>query len=297
MLNWTKILWPTDFSEASQAARPYAKLLADRFQATLHVIHVVPEFPSVYIPFFEDTLTYLRSWEETVNHAKAKLEHVAQGLEGEGYRVVYELLEGVPHQQILEYADRIDADVIVMGTKGLTGLEGLVIGSVTERVVRAAKHPVLSVREPAPERPKIERVLISTDLSEAAAAGVELGVSLAETFGAEIHLLYVVELFSYEPEKVEAFIHPEEFQQVSEKLKEAMGEVSTAATVHKHVIKGLDVASRIAEFAEEIKADLLVMSTHGRTGLARLLLGSVTEKVLKISPVPVLTIRPTKLKD
>lgn len=296
MVNWTKVLWPTDFSEASQAARSYAKFLADHFQATLHVIHVVPEFPSVYIPFFEDTLTYLRSWEETVNHARTKLEHVAQGLESEGYRVVHQLLEGVPHQRILEYADSVDADVIVMGTKGLTGLEGWVVGSVTERVVRACNRPVLTVRPPAPAKPKIQRVLIPTDLSEAAGAGVELGVALAESFGAEVHLLYVVELFAYDPQKVEAFIHPEEFQKVSEKLREAMGEVETSVPMHKHVIKGLDVASRIAEFAGEVGADLVVMSTHGRTGLARLLLGSVTEKLLKISPVPLLTIRPQGLR-
>jgi universal stress protein A len=147
----TRILAPSDFSEASDTAMEYARLLAHRFGASLHLLHVVNEpllveglAAEAFINAPPTTRTTL------VDEARAHLRQRAAGTSSQ------EVVFGYAAPAIVEYATRLDADLIVMGSHGRTGLAHLLLGSVAETVVRTAPCPVLTVRQPpASARPML----------------------------------------------------------------------------------------------------------------------------------------------
>lgn len=146
MLKIQKIVMPTDFSPAAGHALQWAADLARQFQATLLLLHVVP--PSAY-PLHN--VGQLRGFpdlrEEILKRCREEIQGVAKQA-GQG-KVETLVLEGVPHAEITAVATREKADLIVMGTHGHTGLKHVLLGSVAERVLRAAPVPVLTVRGPA----------------------------------------------------------------------------------------------------------------------------------------------------
>lgn len=142
----TRILVPSDFSDASDRALEYARVLAARFGASLHLLHVVDD------PFVADGLAAEAYITETpsvrtamLDDARARLQHRATGCS------TTEAIFGRAATTIVEYAQQLEIDLIVMGTRGRTGLAHLLLGSVAERVVRKAPCPVLTVRHPQRE--------------------------------------------------------------------------------------------------------------------------------------------------
>jgi nucleotide-binding universal stress UspA family protein len=141
MIKIDRVLVPTDFSEYSDQARTYACELAKRFDAELHLVHVVH---LVAQPFYGGPIS-----DELLNPEEPALEKL-EGLQGPDLdqvsRVVRRVQVGSPFVEIVRYARENDVDLIVMGTHGRTGLAHALIGSVAERVVRKAPCPVLTVR-------------------------------------------------------------------------------------------------------------------------------------------------------
>jgi nucleotide-binding universal stress UspA family protein len=137
---YDRILLPTDGSDAGTRAVDQALGLAAETGATLHLLFVLEEIP--YAPETMDDAV----GSELREIGEATLETVRERADGAGVEVVEALREGAPHSTILEYAAEEDADVIVMGTHGRSGLDRYLLGSVTERVVRTADIPVLTVR-------------------------------------------------------------------------------------------------------------------------------------------------------
>ncbi len=138
---YREILFPTDGGPASQAALDHALDHAERYDARLHTLYVV------------DTTAYasLDAGAETVisglqQEGETALQAVAERAEDANVSVVSEIISGSPYKQLLEYAENTGIDLIVMGTHGRTGLDRYLLGSVTERVVRTADMPVLTVR-------------------------------------------------------------------------------------------------------------------------------------------------------
>ena len=137
---YDRILLPTDGSDASSRAVEQAVGLARETSADLHVLFVLEDIP--YAPEMMDDAVegQLREIGE------AAIEEIEERAEAAGVDLVTEMREGVPHETILEYAEEADVDAIVMGTHGRSGLDRYLLGSVTERVVRSAEVPVLTVR-------------------------------------------------------------------------------------------------------------------------------------------------------
>ncbi|QDT97627.1 universal stress protein [Gimesia aquarii] len=143
MIEINKILIPTDFSETAQAATQYAVELAKKFDAKLHLLHVI-EDPVVYMPMFESYA--LPPKEDFENFAETRLENWILDEDKEGLTIETEWVHGNPFVDILKCAKREDADLIVVGTHGRSFTAHLLLGSVAEKVVRKAKCPVLTVR-------------------------------------------------------------------------------------------------------------------------------------------------------
>ena len=145
---FTRVLVPTDFSAPSDAALEYARTVARRFGASLHLLHV-PEDPyramysaEVFVPEIEG----LR--EEILDNALNRLQHLVTPQDLGELHTTIDAVIGTPAWSIVEYAGAHDIDLIVMGTHGRGGMSHLVMGSVAERVVRTAPCPVLTVRQP-----------------------------------------------------------------------------------------------------------------------------------------------------
>ena len=149
-MNFTSILFPTDFSQNNDRALEFAATLAADSKATLHIVHVheVAEISAMG----EGGYAMASQWEEEQKRAEARLAEVKPPVAG--LDVKRELLIGSPVTEILSYADRHEIGLIVMGSHGRTGLSRLLMGSIAEGVVRRASCPVLVVKHPVDGRSK-----------------------------------------------------------------------------------------------------------------------------------------------
>lgn len=145
MFRIKKIMVPTDFSSHSQYASKYAAKLAEQFGAEIHLVHIVEALPVVY---YEGTVFTEESEARLVESARKLLHKQPESPWSEGTKVIHEVIQGTPMNEIVAYAKKNEIDLIVAGTHGRTGVGHLLLGSVAEKIVRSAPCPVLTVRKP-----------------------------------------------------------------------------------------------------------------------------------------------------
>jgi nucleotide-binding universal stress UspA family protein len=285
---YDKILVPTDGSAAAGTAAETALGLAQRFDASLHAINVVElnESPTDVESEVAEEITHRR--EKTLATLRDRAADVGVSTATQ----VIETSDPV-HQTIIDYARDHDVDLIVMGTHGRTGLNRLVLGSVTERTLRTSPVPVLTVHEDVPLDPDFETVLVPTDGSDPANVAADHGITFAEATGAAMHVVHAVDLTPLSGN----FGSTEVLTALEEAGQRAVDDVIDRAedadlrSVEASVLSGTP-ARAILDYAEERDVDCIVMGTQGRTGLERYFLGSVTEKIVRVANVPVLTVSP-----
>jgi nucleotide-binding universal stress UspA family protein len=301
-MNIARILCPTDFSDASAHAADLAVVIADWYKARIAALHVVsaavvlPEFdlaPSGSVD--EAALRALRS-------ATAGRFTQASG-KGVGVDVVLEV--GSPAALILDKAASLPADLIVMGTHGTSGFQHLLLGSVTERVLRKAVCPVLTVppRAHATSRIPFRRLLCAVDFSDSSIAALQFALSLAKESDATLTLLHVLEwpweeppsprLEDLPPEQGAALA---EYRRYREKMAlmrlEALAPDSLRAS-HRPVARlshGKPYV-QILDVANEEGSDLIVVGVHGRNPFDMMVFGSTTNQIVRRAACPVLTLR------
>ncbi|MCU4750690.1 universal stress protein [Halobacteria archaeon AArc-curdl1] len=280
------ILIPTDGSDGAIAGAKYGIALASRTKADVSVISVVEVTPG---PEDSEELVFPRL-EERADQAVETVADMAHSYDDE-LQVTTTVKRGTPFQTIREYAHRREIDVIAMGTKGRTGLERVLLGSVTENVLRTARMPVLAV-PPDAARPTIEEIpfeqfLLPTDGSDGAEIAAEWGIALAVTLTATIHSLFSVDtsLFS------RARNQEEMFDMLERRGEEAIDTVRDRATdagvSSSGTIATGSPSNVILTYVSDSDVDMIVMGTHGQTGVGQWFLGSVTENVVRQADVPV----------
>jgi nucleotide-binding universal stress UspA family protein len=296
MLQIRTILVPTDYSDYAEHALAHAAYLADRYGADLHVLHVrVPNAPLM------EGLTGLRVTPEEVCEQLHIPHETCTQSHGRGEVVEVEVAMPSAVEGILDYAAEHAADLVVMGSRGRTGLRRLVEGSVAERVVRRAACPVLTVGSEAEVARPARRVLVPTDFSEFAREAVAVGAEAAAAYGAELHVLHVARpsvmppvvpsSYAGEPASAPVTEHSPDIERSREALAR-MAQDAAAAGVPTHAeVRVGDPVPTILDYAGEAEAGLLVLASHGRTGLRRLLLGSVAERVVREAPCPTLVVK------
>src|SRR5688500_10237741 len=274
MTRISRILVPTDFSAASDEALAFAKTLAGRFGASLHLVHAF-EDPFTAAAFASEAYSTvpLSLRDDLLREAEQRL---AERLP-EDQKVLFngttEIVTGTPTRTIVDYSATLGADLIVMGTHGRSGMAHLLLGSVAERVVRLAAAPVLTIRQPAGP---VKRVLVPTDFSATADAALDYAYLVAERFGASLQLLHVLDdPFVSEGMTAEAYISE------APVLRSAMLSDAQSRLLHRSAPRDQGVrvdsevlfghgAKTIADYAQQRGVDLIVMGTHGRTGVAHL---------------------------
>ena len=299
-----RILFPTDFSEHAVAGWPYATGLAREGRAELHVLHVIAP-PPIAASVEGALLGPLTLGDDLLTQTQASLGELAGSARELGVETRADMTVGDPASEIVAYACEQGVGLIVMSTTGRTGLAHVALGSVTERVVRHAPCAVLTVRHDgsaAPSRlaacapPRLRRILVPLDGSALAEAVLPRIMALAKRHGAELTLLRVAYARGFR----EADLAEAEARVVREAEAYLAGVGCRLATegvgVH-HVIRYGFAPEEILDDIRGRRPDLVAMSTHGRTGLTHLLLGSVAEKVLRASPVPVLLFPARALRE
>jgi len=214
-------------------------------------------------------------------------------------RIVRAQRRGIsPATVILDYADEQDVDLIIVGTHGRRGLRHLLLGSVAEEVVRLAERPVLTVRQGATgEWTGFERILVPIDYSEHSNVALSYAKELAAAEGARLHLLHVLEVgaypdFYFPVQAAQMFDTPELEKRALAHLRDRLERAPGPETETSLRVELGHPAQKIAEFAEEgVRADLVVIASHGRSTLQRVLLGSVAEGVIRRARTPVLIVK------
>ena len=301
------IFFPTDFSPFAQYAMTYAVALAKTYKAKLHVAHVLDSALFGYSG--EHGIWLTKSGADDLllsmtEHANARLEYLIEKAEHEGVEAESHITKGRPFAEAIRLADELGCGLVVIPTHGHSGLDRIVHGSVCERVVRQSPVPVLCIKHPEHEFVResdmsisLKRILFPTDFSDFAMKGMPYAVSLCKMFHASLILAHVVEIPAMIPELLpetgemvytgQDVAAEERLNTIDEKLTDE------GVNVEIQILNGQPYRE-ISLFVEDSNIDLVVMPTHGRTGISHLLFGSVAEKVIRLAKCPVLTIRPEK---
>ncbi len=285
-----KFLVATDFSKHAERALAHACALAKLFGAELEL------FTSAYIPphLLAAMATGLSpAWiQEARDQATKQLATLQASLRAQGVNASTHLSTDEPSSAICERAAAIGADLIATGTRGHTGIAHVVFGSIAERVARLAHSPVLTAHDDTPKPDGYRRVLVPTDFSPDADLALAWARLLAEKTGATLivqHSCDLPALLAGSPELDQSSILAAIEKSAREKLA-AIAKSLAGCKVETVVSHGRpDVA--ILDTAASAKADLIVMGTRGRTGLAHVVIGSTAERTVRRSQLPVVTLK------
>lgn len=283
-----EILLPTDGSEGTDEAVDHALDIAERFDATAYVVHVADtNKDSVTVVGTEVVDALEREGEEIVDST-------AEAARRRGVDVRTEVVQGDPATTIADYATERGMDLVAMPTHGRSGIGEHILGSVTERVVRLSEVPVLTVRTQGDARTTFpyENVLVATDGSEAARAATDRAVELAGTLDAAVHAVSVVDDSSLGLD-VRSESASQRLEDDATEAVDAVADSAREAGVEDvtETVRHGDVNEEILAAVDETDADVVVLGTAGRGGVDRVLLGSVAERTVRTSPVPVVTVR------
>jgi nucleotide-binding universal stress UspA family protein len=307
MSQLSQILVPVDFSECSGLAVRLAGRFAGAFQAEMDLLHVVEVLEFVPDENAGSALGNEPLAEFAEKQGRAKLEALVADCARQGLKIRRAITErGRPSDVVVDVAKRGNYDLVTIATHGRTGFNRVLLGSVAERIVRRAPCPVLSARAPgvkAHSTPR--RVLVPVDYSSYSRAALEYAGFLAKAFGAELDVVHVWDRPTYVSEDVviqdrdgrrstltEMIVENAE-REMSDFLRQATSEKgSRAVELPKHRLLSGEPVSTLLRELEKGSHDLVVLGTQGRTGLKHLLLGSVAERLVRLSPVPVVTVPP-----
>lgn len=324
MNNYKKILVPTDFSEGAKSAYGISRQIAGKFHGKIDMMHVLPS-----VEYLRENLKKIpvtvdpddQVMPEIVKRSEQKLKESLSSFD--------EKIRGNFHigknrkaaDSIIHYAKDNSYDLVVIGSQG-ENRSVLNKGSVTLRTLRNSSVPVLAVGGKT-QPGDIKKLLLPTDSSQLSLSALPHAAALADAFGAELALLYITELrgvggaedTQYESnvidrekiyeqlrEKVAYYLEDREKKDIELKRSDKLfldslkvGEAESGRYIPlKTVIRtGYSVHYEIEKYSEE-NADLVVMATHGYSGIAHLFLGSITEKAVQNISKPVMTTRPTE---
>lgn len=293
-----RILVPLDTSELAEVALPYAEQMAGRLGSEITLM-------SVSHSAGEKEQRVFRSYiQETVAVTKERANRYLEKPTGQDVKVESAILVGNPAEEIVDYAERENIDVIVMATHGRSGIGRWALGSVADKVLRATERPVVLIRAKGARSDMLKkgvfkRALVPLDGSKESEAVIPYIEELASMLGAEVTLLQVMAVVYHVYISGDA---PAQVPYTEEEMKPLKASAESYLEKVGSGLRGKGVTTKcqvrvgaagheIIKLADEIGADIVAMSTHGRSGVGRLVFGSVAEKVVRTGNTPVLLVR------
>jgi len=320
MVRFNKILVPTDFGESSQVAYTYANEFAAKFGGEVDLMHIIPTMKylsesigKLGLPLDMDTDIYPKLIDQSRGYIEDDLtNYINEASKGKAFIKI----DRKAYEVIVETAKNESYDLVIVGAHGY-GSRQILQGNVTEKVIRYSKVPVLCVPPQVPTD-RIKRIVVPIDFSENSWQAMLLAASFAAAVDGELTLLHVKELYGSEgplaPDSTDELsqLRSELIKQFTEYAKQEadftfvtsllpdkeydmisghFNGKNVSIKVYTVVRRGVSAHYEITDYANE-HADMVVMTTHGRSGLKHVFLGSITEKVARYTKIPILTIRP-----
>lgn len=306
MIEIRRILCPIDFSDHSRRALDHAVAIARWYDSAVTVLHVFSTAPvAAYAPGAPD----LQSIVLTREDRDQLLDHMTRFIAAESppdVPVEPSIREGLPSTEILDHATAMDADLLVLGTHGRSGLDRLVLGSVAEKVLRKATCPVLTVPhnlpDAVPAAPVLfKHVLCPVDFSDCSLHALNYAMSLAQEADGQLivmHTMYGLEdspdlfdtVLTDDRLSLAEFRHRRE-EEIQQRLKDAVPETVAAYCQVETLVSRGKPGREILRIARERTSDLIVMGIHGRRAADLMFFGSTTQHVVRHAACPVLTLR------
>jgi nucleotide-binding universal stress UspA family protein len=303
-----RILIPTDFSAPSRESADWALALAALTGAEPILLHILARRANRH-GINPDDLLELATGE--VVRWKERLRPVFPNLVNEARVLAAE----TPAEGILSFAKERDCDLIVMATTGVSAVRTILVGSNARKVVRASECPVLVIpasnrvtsedflrkaqgvaAPPRQPRPRLSRILVATDLSHASTSAVRKAIAIARENKSSLVIAH-----AYQPPSLvlEGYVPPDTYERwdesvrddVRRKMQPFLDEAEKGGVAAEALLLSGSPQEAISEAARDVSADLVIVGTHGRTGVPRFFLGSVAARVVSSSPCPVMTIR------
>ncbi len=294
-MNLARILVATDLSETADEALRQGGAWAAAANAKLGVCHVAPSLVGIHPLFPQLNAQAVQADAEFEARLRTGVADRTAEILGEQEAHIF-IERGLDHVEIVRCAERWHADLVVVASRGRSGLPRVLLGSVAENVVRHVHCPVLVARKTAPSGV----VLVATDLSDPSLPAVELGVAEAKRRKARLVVVHALDFgtpmltatlaapFVAAPPMLTSEAQREMREGVEAMLKVAVGRFD--ATAELRVLDG-PAAPAVVRCAETLGAELLVIATHGRTGFMRLTLGSTAERIIRAAGCSVLVAR------
>jgi len=292
---WKRILVPLDGSNLAELALAYAEELAIAFNSEVVLLYVSEPRESQH-----------RHMQQLYMDGVAKQvrEYVKERAE-----VKTIVLPGEPAERIINYARRHKVGLIIMASHGRSGITAWATGSVASKVLQATRVPVLLIRVVKPPqrvagKQLLDRILLPLDGSEAAEAAVPYVKELTSKLGSEVVLFGVVPAGQHVRTVggLDYILYPEqELELVKAEAREYLDRLYHRLKGGKGVVRvelkvGDDIAGEIIRFAEKTGASLIAISAHGRSGIEKWVFGSIANKILQTSNIPVLLVRASRGK-
>ncbi|SMO48231.1 universal stress protein [Gracilimonas mengyeensis] len=322
-MNVERVLIPTDLSDEANAALESADLFIENFDCTVDLMHVIPlskylgdSFDKLGIPLSIDKDVYPKLIENQRKELSAFANKHIKKKEKRGEYIV--TIDRKPSDSILSQIEKGKYDLVMMSAKG-GHYSDFFHGSATDKIIRRSKTPVLTLSKKM-KAEKVNKILVPCDFSDHSLAAIPMAFDIARKFGASLEILNVIELYAADVHGIEPVSigvdNSAVYGGLKSRLKKFFGKYEDHdfsiedgegefedVLVHKEngttssvnfktvILKSVAAHHEIIDYAND-NADLVVMSTHGRTGLSRMLLGSTTEQVIQHLEKPQITIKP-----
>lgn len=283
-LSIKKILVPTDFSELSLDALDGAVFMAKQLNAEIYLLHILEN--SSFNSTIEKVLMLSRNRDGVLNEAIVhQFKEIAENIKKKSGITVHTITSsGRIHQTVADKAEEVGADIIVMGTHGVSGFNKKLLGTNANRVISNSNCPVITFTE-NPTNPGLDKIILPLDLSRETREKVDAAIQLAQNFNASIDVIEI--MHSDDPKVVNKLTM--QLKQVENYIKQV-----NIPCVAK-ILEGNDPEA-IINYSKENKGDLIMIMTNDDS-ITDFFISSLSQKIINNSPIPVCSIRPRERKD
>jgi nucleotide-binding universal stress UspA family protein len=280
-----------DFSTFTDTIFSYSVALCKKYDAKLFLVHVTTDLNRL-LEHSETALDVEALQEENIRYAQERLEERVKGLPIKNEIIIS---QGTPADIISRFAAEQQTDMVITATHGKAGFKRILLGSVTEKLIKTLDCPllVLPLQEhdlipPAAIEIKLKKILVGCDFSPDSKLAFDYGLSLAQEFQAELHLSHVIKPSLYRNER-------EGINQLRDRLEKKLDgmvpeDCRDWCTAKTALLDGEPYIA-LMDYAKEQEMDMIVLGIRGHTLWEKLLVGSTTDRLIRHSPLPVLAVR------